>query len=176
MMKRLFFPAILFLILVSQGVAIEFLPNSLASADILITPHWVFIFLLLISLLYDTNDTFFAIVYGVAFGLLIDIVYTEVLGLYMFVYPFTLYIVHLLKRFLQTNIYMAIIVAAISLLIIEFLLILVFSIIGYVDVTNMYFFLNRFIPTLIANLLFLIPAYILSAGRLRRWSKEQLEN
>lgn len=176
MMKRLFFPAILFLILVCEGVAIEFLPNSLASADILISPHWVFIFLLLISLLYDTNDTFFAIVYGVAFGLLIDIVYTGVLGLYMFVYPFTLYIVHLLKRFLQTNIYMAIIVASISLFILEILLLLVFSIIGYVDVTNMYFLLHRFIPTLLANLLFLVPVYLLSANKLRSWRKEQLES
>src|SRR5699024_5640405 len=142
----------------------------------LITPHWIFIFLLLVSLLYDTNDTFFAIVYGVAFGLLIDIVYSGVLGVYMFVYPFTLYIVHLIKRFVQTNFYMIMIVTAISLFIIEVLLFMVFSIVGTIDVSNMYFVLHRFIPTLIANVLFLIPAYIIFANRMIRLRQEQLEN
>lgn len=174
-MKRLFFPIILFIILVTEGVAIDFLPNVLASTDILITPHWVFVFLLLISLFYDTNDTFFAIFYGVIFGLLIDIVYTGVLGVYMFVYPFAIYIVHLLKRFLQANLYMAIALSTISLFLIEIMLLLIFSIIGPVDVSNTYFFIHRFIPTLIANVLFLLPVYFLSANRLRMLRKEQLK-
>src|SRR5699024_7781387 len=125
--KRLIFPIILFLILVSEGVAIELLPTSLSSTYMLITPHWVFIFLLLITLLYDTNETFFAIIYAVFFGLLIDVVYTGVLGVYMFVYPFSVYIVHLLKRFIQTNLYMTIVISAVSLFIIELLLFLIFS-------------------------------------------------
>jgi len=94
----------------------------------------------------------------------------------MFVCPFTLYIVHLLKRFLQTNFYMIIFVTTISLFIIEVLLFIVFSIVGPVDVSNMYFLLHRFIPTLIANVLFLIPAYVIFANRMQRLQEEHLGN
>ncbi len=175
-MKRLFFPIILFMILVFEGVAIELLPASLSSSGLLITPHWVFIFLLLITLLYDRADTYFAIYFGIAFGLLIDIVYTNLLGVYMFVYPFTLYIVHLLKRFLQTNLYMVIAIAVLSLFILEILLLVIYSIVGIAEVPQGFFITRRFIPTVLANVLFLIPVYYLFAHRLIRWGKEQLEN
>src|SRR5699024_2674548 len=133
------------------------------------------IFLLLISLIYDTNDTFFSVVYGVVFGLLIDIVYTGTLGVYMFVYPFTLYVVHIIKRFLQTNMYMAVAVLAVSLFIIEVLLMLIYSIVDLIEVNNISFLLNRFLPTLFANILFLIPAYLLSVNKMKRLREEQLE-
>lgn len=175
-MKRLFFPLILFLILVCEGIAIELLPPAFVSSDMFITPHWVFIFLLLMSLFYDKEDTFFAIIYGVIFGLLIDVVYTGILGVYMFVYPFIIYIVHLLKRFLQTNIYMTMIIATVSLFIGELLIFLIFSIVGSADMTINHFLIHRFIPTLIANLLFLIPLYFLSVKKMQHYRKEQLEN
>ncbi|HLR71677.1 MAG TPA: rod shape-determining protein MreD, partial [Pseudogracilibacillus sp.] len=93
-MKRLLFLIILFGLLVLEGVAIDLLPAILTSSETLIVPHWVLIFLIIITLFYDTSETFFSIIYGVIFGFLIDVVYTDVLGVYMFVYPFTLYIVH----------------------------------------------------------------------------------
>ncbi len=173
-MKRLVFPLILFLLLVSEGVALDLLPSSLTSSDTLIVPHWVLMFLILISLFYDTNDTFFAIVYGVCFGLLVDVVYTGVLGAYMFVYPFSLYMVHLLKRFLQTNLSMTIIIAIIAISMTEFLLFFIYSIVDVVEVTMTTFLIRRLLPTVLANIIFIIPTYMLSVKHLQTWSSEQL--
>src|SRR5699024_3030107 len=104
MMIRLVLIGITFLILVSEGVALELLPTVLTSSATLIVPHWLLVFLVLINLFYDTNETYFSIYLGIVFGLLIDIVYTGILGAYMFTYPFTLYLIHLLKRFVQSNV------------------------------------------------------------------------
>lgn len=174
-MKRLVFPLILFLLLVSEGVALDLLPTMLTSTETLIVPHWVFIFLLLIALFYDTSETVYAIVYGVFFGLCIDIVYTDALGVYMFVYPFTLYIVQLLKHILQTNFYMTTIIMVLSVSIVEILLYFIYSSVGLIDANTTYFLVHRLAPTLLANLLFLIPLYFITVNWLMRWSREQLE-
>lgn len=173
-MKRIFFPIILFFLLVTEGTALYLLPASLTSMEIMIVPHWVFVFLVFVSLFYDTNDTYYAIVYGVIFGLLIDIVYTGVLGIYMFVYPVSLYCVHLFKRFFQTNLLMTIFLSSIGIVITELLLFVIFSFIGIVNIYGAHFIVQRLLPTILANILFLIPLYFLLKEVLIKWSKEQL--
>jgi len=173
-MKRLVFPLILFILLVSEGVALDLLPAGLTSSDTLIVPHWVLIFLMLINLFYDKTDTHFSIINAVFFGLLIDVVYTDILGAYMFVYPFSVYIVHLLKRFLQTGLSMTVVIAVCSLIVAESLLYFIYSIVDLIDITFVTFLLHRLLPTILANILFLIPAYLLSVKYLERWSNEQL--
>lgn len=174
-MKRLFFPFILFLLLVCEGIALDLLPAALTSAEIYIIPHWVLLFLVLVSLFYDAEETFYAIIYGVCFGLLIDIVYTGVLGVYMFVYPFSLYIVHLLKRFLQTNLLMTLFNAAIGIIVTEVLLLFIFSIVGIADISRAHFIVNRLLPTLLANLLFLVPLYFLLRKPFSKWGNVQFD-
>lgn len=172
-MKRLIFPVILFLLLVSEGIALDLLPAALTSSDTLIVPHWVLIFLILIGLFYDSDETFFSIIYGIVFGLLIDIVYSGILGVYMFVYPFSLYIAHLLKRLLQTNLHMTILIAIISMIVVEILLLFIYTVVGIVETTPSLFIVHRLLPTLLANVLFIIPLYLLSARTLKNWSQEQ---
>lgn len=174
-MKRLLFPFILFFLLISEGIALDLLPSMLTSTEILIVPHWVLVFLTLVTLFYDRNDTFYAIIYGIAFGILIDVVYTGILGVYMFVYPFTLYVVHLLKRFFQTNMVMTLFIVSIGVAISELLLLFIFSIVGIVDMTVSHFIVNRLLPTLLANILFLVPLYVIATNVLIRWGNEQLE-
>ena len=168
------FPVILFFLLVSEGIALDLLPATLTSSDYLIVPHWVLVFLILINLFYDSDETYFSIVYGVFFGLLIDVVYTSILGAYMFVYPFTLYIVHLLKRFLQTNFVMTIIILSISILITELFIYMIYSLVDLIEITIVSFLLHRFVPTLLANMIFLIPIYLFTVKFLKKWHIEHI--
>src|SRR5699024_5180783 len=68
-MRQLFFFLILFILLVSEGVAIDLLPNILTSKSTLIVPHWIFVFLFLIVFFYVLQDTFFLFVFFVVFFL-----------------------------------------------------------------------------------------------------------
>jgi len=175
-MKKLIIPVILFLLLVLEGVAIELLPVSIFPIHYLIVPHWVFIFLVIVMLFYDTSETFFGIIYAVIFGLLIDIVYTDFLGIYMFVYPFSIYIVSLLKQVFQANFYITMLLSTLGIIIVEVLILFIYTFIGVIDITNHHFLLDRLLPTILANLLFLIFIYPLFAKRLYKWQMEQVGN
>src|SRR5699024_3220996 len=155
-----------------EGIAIDFLPQFLAKTNLLITPHWIFMFLLLMTFKFDTNNTFYAVIYGAFFGILVDIVYSDVLCIYMFIYPFVIYLVHISKHFLLTNFYMLLIIASASLLVVEFLLFIVYSFVLSLDLSQAYFLFNRYIPTLIANLLFLLLLYVLFSGMMERWRRD----
>src|SRR5690625_5208293 len=158
-MKKLIIPVILFLLLVLEGVAIELLPVSLFPIHYLIVPHWVFIFLVIVMLFYDTSETFFGIIYAVIFGLLIDIVYTDFLGIYMLVYPFSIYIDSLLKQVFQANFYITMLLYTLGIIIVELFILFIYNFIGLIDIINYYFLLDRFIRTILSNLLFIIFIY-----------------
>src|SRR5699024_10705215 len=118
-MKRLFIPFILFLLVVLEGVAIGLLLYRLSTSSYLIVPHWVFIALALLSIFYDSYDTVNAVIYAAVFGLLIDIVYTDLLGVYMFSYAVGIFVVHLLKRLFIENLLLTILMTVIGLMVTE---------------------------------------------------------
>jgi len=175
MIIRFILPIIIFLLLILEGIAIDLLPSFITTYDLFVVPHWVFIFLLLMNLFYDTNDTYHSIAYGVIFGLLVDIVYTDLLGVYMFVYPFALYINHWLKRILHTNFVMSVVMLVIGISIVEFSIYFIYFLIGIVNSSFTFFLLKRLLPTLIANILFIIPLYVLFMKRLDRWGRIRFE-
>lgn len=175
MIIRLLLPIIAFVFLILEGVAIDLLPTVITSQQLLIVPHWIFIFLLLVNLFYDTNDSYYAIVYGLFFGLLIDIVYTDLLGVYMFVYPFALYVIHLMKRILHTNFLMSIVILIVSLTVVELSIYFIYLLTGMISSPISFFFLNRLLPTIIANVLFIVPLYILFVKRLDKWSRVRFD-
>ncbi|WP_193433359.1 rod shape-determining protein MreD [Virgibacillus necropolis] len=173
-MRRLYLPLVLFFFVILEGVAIELLPASFVMSDLLIIPHWVFIFLLYIALFYDNDRTYFSVLYGAIFGLLIDIVYTGVLGVYMFAYAFTIYVMHGIRKLLHSNIYVTILLGIIGILFADFTIYLVYSVVGLTDMVLEDYMLYRLLPTIIANLLFLLVLYPITKNRLSKWQDEQI--
>lgn len=171
-MKRLYLPLILFFFVVLEGVALDLLPVQLLSAKTIIVPHWIFVILVFTSLFYDKENTYYSIVYGVIFGLLIDIVYTGVLGVYMFSYGFVIYIIHELRRLLHANFYAVTIIGIVGLSITDLFIHTVFKMIGFADVTWEEYLLLRLLPTVLANLIFLIILYPIFKKRLLNWGSE----
>lgn len=168
-MRRLFFLPILFFILIFEGIALKLLPEMIVNTNLLIVPHWIFIFLVLMALFYDRADTYFSVLYACVFGFLVDIVYTSVLGVYMFTYPVAIYVIHLLKAIFHTNIYTAILMTSVGLAIAE---IIIYFIYLTVDITDMFWvdnLFNRLLPTVIANIILLIILYPLLRNILIRW-------
>lgn len=102
-MSRYYIPLICLFLLVMQGMAMSLLPAKLVYSDLLMTPHWILIFLFLVTIFYDKDDTYHAVWYGLVFGLLMDVVYTGVLGVYMITYTLVIYIVHGLNKLVHAN-------------------------------------------------------------------------
>lgn len=158
---------------VLEGVATEILPRSLLESNSFLIPHWVLIFLILITVFYDREHTYVSIFYGVIFGLLIDVVYTEVLGIYMFSYAFTLYIIHVLKKVFHENFYITTFLGMIGVSLADLTIHSIYYTIGKTNLVWDDYLFYRLIPTVLANLVFLMILYPLLKNKLMRWRKEQ---
>ncbi|WP_106497019.1 rod shape-determining protein MreD [Lentibacillus sp. Marseille-P4043] len=171
-MKRLFIPLILFLVVILEGVALELLPTRLVTGDFLIIPHWALVFLVYVSMFYDKENTYSSVFYGIMFGMLIDIVYTGVLGVYMFTYAFVIYIVQGLKKLLHANIYVTILLGIFGIILGDFTIYIIFSVIGITEIAWQHYIIYRLLPTVLANLLFLLILYPLVRRPLIKWRDE----
>src|SRR5699024_12408031 len=100
-MIRLYLSFFLFLFMILEGVAIDVLPTTLATGYTFIVPHWVLVFLVLFSMFYDRENTYFSVIYGILFGLLVDVEYMGILVVEMFSYGIGIYAVRVLRNVFQ---------------------------------------------------------------------------
>src|SRR5690625_2983079 len=126
-MKRAIFAILLLLTLAAQGVAIELLPAGMKFADIYIIPHRLLMMLILQVTYEETDNTLIPILYGAIFGLITDIVYTGILGIYMFVLALSVYVVQLLHRLFQTNYITNVFFSIVSVLVMEIALLFIYT-------------------------------------------------
>lgn len=169
-MRQIYILFILFFLVVLEGVSQDFLPESIISSDIMIVPHWIFVFLVLVSTFYDENSSYFSVILAIIFGLLIDIVYTDILGVYMIAYTITLFVHQKIARLFQSNFFMTFLFTLISILIADHIIYFLYLTIGKISLSWSDYSLLRLLPTIGANLLFLIIAYPISKNRLLAWS------
>ncbi|MGM8364712.1 rod shape-determining protein MreD [Virgibacillus sp. W0181] len=174
-MKQLYFFLFLFFLLVFEGVAFELLPSNLVVGHLLIIPHWIVIFLFLLAIFYDGDTTSYSVIYGIIFGLLIDIVYTSVLGVYMFAYPVTVYIIKELKNLFHTNFLVVFLLGTIGLIFADTMIHIVYSAANITDMNLINYLSNRLLPTVLANVIFLIVMYPIFKNRFIKWKKEQVD-
>lgn len=154
-MNKFIPPAILLFLFILESLFVQFLPADIFNSEKIFVPHF-----LLVSILFLTifGNEKYGILYGFIFGLLFDIVYTEIIGIYLFLFPLVAYIVSRMLKILQTNIFVC---AFVSLIGITFLEIGAFEMNKLIHITNMDFmgFLTkRLLPTLLLNAIFTIIA------------------
>lgn len=171
-MKHFYLPLILFFLLVLEGVALDLLPTFVVNSHSLIVPHWVFIFLVFIALFYDNEMSYFSTLYGVVFGLLLDIIYTDVLGIYMFSYAIVIYLIYQLKKWVHINFYTTMAIGTIGLILTDLSLYIIYTFVGITDMIWKDYLFYRMLPTVLANIMFLILLYPLISKLLVRWRKE----
>ncbi|MCM3215210.1 rod shape-determining protein MreD [Niallia taxi] len=153
-MRKFLIGCLIAFMFILESIFVELLPGDLFSNHILV-PHFLIITIFFFSIYANRNA---AIIYAFVFGLLVDVVYTEVLGIYFFVFPFTIYICSKIMKVLHANL---LVVSVISLLGITILEMIVYEINFLIHLTSMefiYFLQLRLVPTLILNAIFLLIA------------------
>src|SRR5690625_324812 len=172
-MKKVLIIIILLSLLILEGIAMVLLPTNIFISDMYIIPHWVFLFILLVNVFFDNEELYFSITLAIVFGLLIDVVYTDLLGVYMFVYPLAIYIVNLIKQFFQANFYITVVYYLVSFTIIEMMIYIIYSFVDLINITYILFIWDRLIPTIIANFIFLLVLYPIFSKRLVKWKLKE---
>jgi len=173
-MKRAYLPLMLFIVVVLEGVALILLPASFLMGQTFIIPHWALVVLVYIVLFYDREDTYYAVTYAAIFGLLIDIAYTSVLGVYMFAYASVIFLIQSVKNRFHGNVYVTMLLGIFSIALADLIVHTIYLLVGLSDITWGVYFLHRMLPSVLLNLIFLIVLYPLLARRLDRWQQEQL--
>ncbi|WP_054753438.1 rod shape-determining protein MreD [Piscibacillus salipiscarius] len=112
-MRFLYLPLTLMIFLILESVAVRFIPTSIVTSNLIYIPHWILVFSLLILLFYDGAHTYHGIINGVIFGLMFELVYTDLAGVYVLAYGIALYFIHLLT-IITTKLYCKLIISDIK--------------------------------------------------------------
>lgn len=171
-MKKFLIPLGLLIILALQGVAIEIATSFTSMQDVYIIAHWVLVSVICICLFFDSKNSYYGIAYGVIFGLLIDIVYTDMLGTYMLGYGLTMFILQGVKHMFFTNIYTTMLMVAVGIIIADIFIHGIYSMVGIIDIPFWVYVWTRLLPTVLANIIFLIVLYPFVYRRFPRWREE----
>jgi rod shape-determining protein MreD len=172
-MKKILLPFIALVLFYGSSLFVTYLPIGVFNSDRVLVPHFLIIFILLMSVYYH-NTT--AILYGFIFGFLYDSFFTEVLGVHLFIFPFVTFLTSRIMKVLHSNLIVTSIVILLNVSILEFLIYQINLLIGKTDWAIATFADLRLWPTLVLNAAFLIIVSFPLKSLLLKLQKERLED
>ena len=152
-MKKFLLPLFFLFLFILESLFVQYIPNGLFGANRIIAPHFLFVGLLFLTIYVGKRQ---GLIYSAIFGILFDIVYVEIIGIYFFLYPFIAYLASKLMNIMQTNILIAFLVSLFGIALLEIGVYEMDFLIHVTDLDFMSFLDLRFYPTLILNSIFII--------------------
>ncbi|MCU9592874.1 rod shape-determining protein MreD [Caldibacillus thermolactis] len=153
MRKKYWVPIIMLILFSLESIIMNYVPSYFFNNHWLVIPRFLFIFLLFITIFYDKK---LGVTYAFVFGLLMDIVFTEIYGIYLFVYPAVVYIMYWLVKNWITNLFTMFFYSAFGLIALEIVLFLLYYMINLSDISFKYFAFHRLLPTMLMNMIFYV--------------------
>jgi rod shape-determining protein MreD len=124
-----------------------FAPESFGFDTVLI-PRFVMMIIICISIYLSRVQ---AVFYGLVFGFLHDIIYTDLIGVYLFSMAFTVYIIGMVKRFFYPNLLTSLFLALLGAGILDTMVYGLYAIINVVSLSFENFAYERLFPSLLLN-------------------------
>jgi len=167
-MNRVFVPLVAILCFIAENLFVTLIPYDIALDNWIFVPRFIFLFLLFITIFYDKKT---GVLYAFIFGLLQDVIYAEIFGIYLFWYPFTIYLVYLLMKVLQSNIFMVSLVCILSVSFLEFGIYEIYMLIRETTMNVKQFVSLRLMPTVILNVVVFLLLFYPVKKRLEYYNK-----
>ncbi|GEM03803.1 hypothetical protein HMI01_07910 [Halolactibacillus miurensis] len=174
-MSRLFPPLILFMLIILQGINFLFIPDSFEASGFIVTIHGVFVFLIMIGLYYDEETSYYSFLYAILSGLVLDIVYSQIIGVYMFSYAVVIYVIHHLRKVLHVNFYVSSFVFFLAIILVDGMIYWLYQLIGITGLSIQDYLEQRLLMTLAMNYLVFLIQFMLFKRLLARYSFERFE-
>ncbi|MDA7027604.1 rod shape-determining protein MreD [Bacillus sp. CLL-7-23] len=147
-MKRFLLPVVMMFVLASDSIYADFIRFPFVNEDQQLIPRFLLLVLVFMTAYVKQN---FAITYGFIFGLLYDINYTDLLGVYMFGFAGICYLLSKAFKVLQTNAIVVVFLATLAVCVIEFYQYGVQMLLRPEMMSFHQFVINRLLPTLALN-------------------------
>ncbi len=155
-MKKILLPFLIYLAFISESSLVQaFLPHE-NSMDWQLIPRFTMVMILFVAIYLNTT---YGLLYGLAFGLLTDLLYTDIIGVYLFSMAATAYVTSVFSRYLFGNLIVTLLLSVVGVSILEFFVYGLNSLIGISNQMIDVFLYKRLLPTLILNGLFAILIY-----------------
>jgi rod shape-determining protein MreD len=152
-MQKFILPLVLLFVFILENVFSSVIPTNLFWENSIAVPHFLFVVLLCITIYYSPVQ---GIYFALLFGFLFDIVYTELIGIYLFAYPILAYLVSNAMRILQINLFIVSVLILVSTVALEYYVYGFLLLLGRAHLSGMAFLTDRIFPTLLLNGIFLI--------------------
>jgi rod shape-determining protein MreD len=156
-LRKLIFPILALLCFVGESLFVQVLPSEVYDIDRVFVPRFVMIIIVIITMYSKFS---IGISYAIVLGLLYDLMYTNLIGVYMFAFPFISYFVSLTMKLLHINVVTVTALSIFSIVILDFYVYGVQLLIGGTTLQVMEFLNSRLFPTLVLNIAFVILLYI----------------
>lgn len=170
MVVRFLIPLTAILLFLLEPEFALFSPIELNGQIVYLVPRFLILYLIFVSIYYSRKR---AVVYGVIFGLLYDVFYIDIIGLYTVLYPLIGLIAGSTVKFIHQHLIITTFLSVILVALMEIVLYYFFLFINFTSISLTDFMMIRLIPTMIANLLFLVMLgwvfkYLINARVLQR--------
>ena len=152
-MKRFIIPAIAVVLFYLEPVFGLFSPLDISGEYRYLIPRFLIMYLIFISIYYSRNR---AMLYALLFGLLYDVFFIDIIGLYSFLYPAICLVASFIVKFIHQHLIVTTLLSLVLVAVLEFMLYQFFSLIGLTDISLQVFVRERLIPTMIGNSIFLV--------------------
>lgn len=151
-MKRMIVLSLIVLALfVIEGTLFQVFAPELFGASAVFVPRFAVIVIVTLGIFYGRMTGIF---YGICFGLLYDVIYTEILGIYMFSFGLIGYIFSLSYRPIQNSYFFHFLVCIGSVIFLEYFLYGLLYLFEISTMTAGQFFYERFLSTVGLNFVF----------------------
>lgn len=171
-MRHVWLSLLALLFIVMEGMVVNLLPPSLMFREWYIIPHWSLVFLLLMSIYFDSNETYNSLWYALVSGLFIDIIYTDVLGVHMMVYVITVYFIHGVNKLLQSNLLVVALLVITGVAITDTLLYVVYSFLNITEIPWGSYAGKRLWPTVLLNAIFFLFVSLFLKNKMQKWADD----
>ncbi|MBM6613545.1 rod shape-determining protein MreD [Desemzia sp. RIT804] len=153
---HLFVPLTLLTALLFDGIIASVFSTQLYTATSDMVSRLIIICIVLFSFYVDRK---YMILFGILFGLLYDSYYVGILGLYTSLFPIIIYLSDKMRKILNPNLLVIVMILIIHISLIETLLYGFYSVIDLTAIDFSVFLANRLGPTLLLNSIFLLVLY-----------------
>ncbi|WAA10245.1 rod shape-determining protein MreD [Fervidibacillus albus] len=134
----------------------NFFPSHFFSEHWVFIPHFLLLFFMLEAIYYDEKSAY---IYAFLVGLVVDIVFVEILGIYLFWYPATVYVISKMMKSVHSHFIIVTIISLIGITIFDFGIYAFYYALQITGQSIQYFVSARLIPTLLLNFSFYVIVF-----------------
>lgn len=155
-MKQLLLSGTLFVLFLIEGTVFQVFAPEQYDFEFQLIPRFVTVVVLLVGIYISPM---FGVIFGMIFGLLHDLIYTDLVGVYLFGIAVSAYIIGYLSKVFQLNLFIALVLVLLGVSMVEFYVYELFSLINITNLSFHSFFYDRYLPSLLMNGIFMLIVY-----------------